>query len=251
MASLRLIPISKWAKYCILKEDTKLRPYLPETHPFTPSTLATMLQAYRRAVVKAELGEGGSQVVFVHKRHRGFTWRDMHKRYRVAHFRDLSNQLPVFTGRERCIVQRYIPLQRMHRRAADIRIIIQKNERDHFEVTGAFVKIAPTHMFITNVKQGGTIDTLAHYLDSCYPLNEQKALSIRRKLYDVSNTLGEGICKSYTNTLYGIDFGLNPKGHPYILEINTKPSLEILQEIDSGMHKRAIELRKYNQGEHT
>ncbi|MCI0181885.1 MAG: YheC/YheD family protein [Acidibacillus sp.] len=251
MGDPRPIPISKWTKYCILKQDAKLSPYLPETHPYSPATLATMLQAHGRAVIKSEMGEGGNQVVFVHKRHRGFTWHDKQKRYRVAHFRELSSQLPDFTKRERCIVQRYVPLQRMHGHATDIRMIIQKNERELFEVSGAFVKIAPSHTLITNVKQGGTIDTLSHYLEYCYSNNLKKASRVRRELYVVSLSIGESVHSTYSNTVYGIDFGISPSGHPFILEINTKPSLNILQEVDTGMFKRAVELRTYNQLLHT
>ncbi|PWI57166.1 YheC/YheD family protein [Sulfoacidibacillus thermotolerans] len=251
MTEAKLIPISKWTKYCILQTQLNLRPYLPETHPFSPSSLMRMLQEHSRVVVKTELGEGGSEVLFIHRRKRGFTLREQAKRAHVRNFRELIDRLPVFVRREPCIVQRYVTLQKMYGRPTDIRMIIQKNERNFFEVTGTFVKVAKPHMLITNVKQGGTIDTLSQYLTHCYPQTEEKVQLIQRELYLVSQRIGDILGTKYKNVLYGIDFGLSQNGHPYILEINTKPSLSILSEIDIAMHKRALELRKFHQSADT
>lgn len=240
----RKCPVSKWKKYILLARHDRLKQFLPKTCPYSPGALASYLTHYGNVVIKSELGGGGSQVCRVSKRSRGYQWQDYRQTAHARHLRDLQTTLPLWIAREQCVVQEYIDLLPMDGRPTDIRIIVQRNERGLFEMTGAFCKTAPPSRFVTNVKQGGAISPLSRYLHACCrdkSTRRQLRDQLRRAATDIGNHLGT----QFRNSVYGIDFGLDHAHRIFIIEVNTKPSLEILAEISERMHQRAVALRRF------
>ncbi len=242
---LRRIPISKWKKYVLIAQHDRLRQFLPKTDPYSPDALASYLTRQGQAVIKSELGGGGNQVCLVSKRSRSYEWQDCKRTVRVRRLRDLQASLPLWTAREKCVVQEYIDLFPMRGRPTDIRIIIQRNEWGAFEVTGIFCKTAPPTRFVTNVKQGGTISSLSRYLRACCKVKNTRRL-VRDRLLQAAKGVGDCYGPRFRNSVYGIDLGLDHAYRVYIIEVNTKPSLEILSQISGRMHQRALALQAWN-----
>ncbi|MHB1630324.1 MAG: YheC/YheD family protein [Bacilli bacterium] len=242
---LRRISISKWNKYVLIAQHDRLRQFLPKTDPYSPHALAGYLTRHGQAVIKSELGGGGNQVCLVSKRSRGYEWQDCRRTVRVRRLRDLSASLPLWTVREKCVVQQYIDLCPMKGRPTDIRIIIQRNEGGVFEITGIFCKTAPPARFVTNVKQGGAISSLSRYLRACCKAKDTRRL-VRSRLLQAAQGIGDCYGPQFRNSVYGIDLGLDHAYRVYIIEVNTKPSLEILSQISGRMHQRALFLQAWN-----
>ena len=241
---VRKCPVSKWKKHILLARHDRLKQFLPKTCPYSPGALASYLTHYGNVVIKSELGGGGSQVCRVSKRSRGYQWQDYRQTAHARHLRDLQTTLPRWVVREQCVVQEYIDLLPMNGRPTDIRIIVQRNERGLFEMTGTFCKTAPPSRFVTNVKQGGAISSLSKYLHACCR-DKSTRRQLRDQLRRVATDIGNHLGAQFRNSVYGIDFGLDHAHRIFIIEVNTKPSLEILAEISARMHQRAIALRRF------
>ncbi|MCY0876003.1 MAG: YheC/YheD family protein [Firmicutes bacterium] len=240
------LPYSKFSKHEILSRCDALKPYLPATDRFVRSELSAWLDGHGAVVIKPEWGEGGRYVCKVSHDERGYS---LHTDSRLTHttsFERLLELLPVWTKTKRCIVQRLVHLQTFRGRPVDIRTIVQRNEKGVFEVTGSFIKIAPKSRFVTNVKQGGTIQKTDLYLLRSIS-GQAKRASVRDQLYGVSELIGQCLGEQFSNFVYGIDLGLDENGQIWIIEVNTQPNLGILGEIDTRMRRRALSLRQYNQ----
>ncbi len=237
------IPISKWHKYNLLRQNPSLVDFLPETHIFWMASLVDLLRRHRVVVIKSALGQGGETVCKVQRHRHHYTIYFGKNVARANDLRDLERKLPQYTIRELSVVQQYICLAPYKNRPADIRTIVQRNENGTFELTGMFYKRAPTHKFVTNVKQGGAFGPLTHYLRSAFTQSDVAKIitSIEKVSLEIGNYLGG----QFRNNVYGIDLGLDSAGHLWIIEVNTKPSLNILQHIDKRMHSRAIFLRNW------
>ncbi len=240
------LPIGKWKKYRLLYQDSVLKYHLPETARYHPAQLSVWLHRFPCIVIKPDTGEGGVHVVKVCTFGNRLFVHDGRTIWSVQASPSAYRQLPRFTRDQACVIQQYIPLVTVHNRPVDIRVIVQRAEHGHFEVTGTFCKAAPEGTFVTNVKQGGTIGSIGPYLLQLAGGDKKRKTSLEKSLTSLSLRIGTTLQRSSTNTIYGIDFGLDSSGHIWIIEVNTKPSLLILDDIDHEMYRRASHLRAWN-----
>lgn len=242
------LPLSKWTKYELLSACPDLQTYLPQTRRFAVAELPEFVRTHGAVVIKPEWGEGGHYVCKVVKRARGYTVHTGTRLVRCATSARLAASLPPFTREKRCIMQRLVQLRTIRQRPVDIRTIVQRNEQGLFEVTGTFIKVAPKWRFVTNVKQGGTIGDTDRYLRNCV-LNPLRRQAVRATIWQVSERIGHYLGEQFSNSVYGIDLGLDDAGKVWIIEVNTQPNLGILGKLDTKMRQRAFYLRRYNRAQ--
>ncbi len=243
----RRLPIGKWKKYQLLYQDRILKHHLPATAKYHSAQLSDWLHHFSCVVIKPDTGEGGVHVVKVCTFRNHWLIHNGRTVWSVHASPSAYRHLPRFTRDQICIIQQYIPLVTLHNCPVDIRVIVQRSEHENFEVTGTFYKVAPQGTFVTNVKQGGTIGPIGPYLLQFTRGNTMREISLEKKVANLSLRIATTLQQSSTNTVYGIDLGLDASGHIWIIEVNTKPSLLILDEIDHEMYLRASRLRAWNQ----
>lgn len=243
------IPKSKWRKHILLQEDALIGARLPETRPYSMQTAIACVKEYGAVVIKPEWSEGGNRVCKFAQEETGYSLTFDRERHLFAHARELAAHLPAWSATRSCIVQRYIRLAPYGRRPADIRTIVQKSPTGAFEVSGAFVKVAPQGRFVTNVKQGGRVISLGTYLQRAFPDISSQS-DVHRTLYALSEQIGRHLGQHFSNRVYGIDIGADENGGIWIIEVNTEPSLDILRLVDRRMHRRAKELQRYHRSKH-
>jgi len=240
------LPKSKWTKHILLQSRSSLLPHLPATELFTPEGLVERLHSDRRVIIKPALGEGGQYVCRITRLASGNQVEVRTGRTRVSPlFPDLLAALPPWVTLKPCIVQAFVDLCPYGGRATDIRTIVQRNEHGQFELTGTFVKTAPEHAFVTNVKQGGAIAATHKYIRASLR-GRKRQHAAWAVIQAVSLEIGQFLGNRFSNAVYGIDLGLDRTGKVWIIEVNTQPNLGILGELDPRMKKRALDLRRYN-----
>lgn len=237
------IPTGKWAKHGLLSLSPVLRTRLPLTNRFSARALWDCLQSCPCAVIKPEDGEGGSRVLRICRGFKGYVGQSGVRIWRAGSFSELFRTLPDWAVHRPAIVQRYLTLLPFRGRPADIRTIVQRDEAGRFELTGTFVKSAPPGRFVTNVKQGGSVDSLHHYLRHAVD-DPMERVRMRREVEEISAEVGDFLGERYANSVFGIDLGFDRYRRLWVIEVNTQPSLTVLSRVDRSMLHRALALRR-------
>ena len=119
------------------------------------------------------------------------------------------------------LVQKAIPLALHQQTPFDLRILVQKNRRGHWEVAGMGIRVAGRNRITTHVPQGGRIEQVDKILGHLFPGNveeikeqvEQLALLTAHVLEEHYRRLGE----------FSLDMGLDQDGRLWLFEANAKP----------------------------
>ncbi len=125
-------------------------------------------------------------------------------------------------GRHAFILQEDANPIRFANRRFDLRLLVQRDERDKFDVTGAGIRQArATQSITTHVPNGGSILTLADVLPTLF---ERHSESIQETAFLAATNAAYAVA-----TLPGIwsevsiDMGLKNDGTPILYEANAKP----------------------------
>lgn len=153
-----------------------------------------------------------------------------------------DNWFQTVRGRRTFLIQEGIDLLPYRDSLVDIRTIAQRNQKGRWEITGMFAKQAPSGHAVTNVKAGGVAFHVNDYFRGI-GYDDERQFRIRRDLETLSLRIVRQFARRYSNKLYGLDIGLERNGKLRLIEINTRPSVLILKDIDRHMFQRSAKLR--------
>ncbi|NDI36273.1 YheC/YheD family protein [Chengkuizengella sediminis] len=239
--SIDRVIASKWEKTVVLLQNRTLRKFVPETERLNSQKLQRMLKRHKMVYVKPVKGGGGVGVMKINKlsNRNGIRFKLQNttsvKRFKT--FGGLYKSLQKQMKSRDYIIQKGISLLKYQNKLMDLRIMVQENLKNQWEVTGSAARIGPTKKIVTNVSSGGiTVDfkkMLNHFyedkteqdqfLDSLH----QMSLEIAKQLQKYNPNLKE----------IGVDIGLDDQMHPWILEVNTKPDPRIFFRDKSTIEK--------------
>ncbi|MFS1512950.1 YheC/YheD family protein [Chengkuizengella sp. SCS-71B] len=218
---------SKWEKTVVLQQNRTLSKFVPETEKLNSKKLQNMLNKHKMVYVKPVIGTGGVGIMKINKLTNidGIRYK-LQKTTNIQRFDtfdELYKSLQKHIKNKDYIIQKGIALLKYKKRLMDLRIMVQKNLNNKWEVTGSAARIAPKNKIVTNVSSGGiTVDfntMLEHFYEDETEQKEfleylhQLCLEIVKQLQKYNPNLKE----------IGVDIGLDKKMHPWILEVNTKP----------------------------
>lgn len=222
-----------------LHTDPGLHPFLPETVQMSPTELSRMMQKYNTLIIKPNNSSLGRGIIKLNKSSSHWTARiSAHDKKTVSRtVRFTEGMLPMAIqsriAKEPYIVQQYVPLATYRGRPFDLRVSVQRNESEYWQVTGIVAKIAPSHTFVTNLAKGGTSmmpkQLFEITLPHCNPdfLMEQVshlAIQIATKLQYVLPHIAD----------LGLDIGMTEDGTPQFIECNGRDQRYSFRE--AGMY---------------
>lgn len=246
---------SKWAKTIAMMPNPKLIPYIPDTRLYSRESLEEMLRAYKVVYVKPDSGTYGLGVMRAEieqesespQENQAGAGSPFNLRFGTtsSHYESLEKlheAIMTQIAHRTFIIQRGIHLLNYQGRAFDLRILTQKNLQGKWETTGFIGRVAAAGKIITNYHSGGTIAEF-HTLLSGHS-NRQETAQLERKLALLGERTGRQLEKSYPRIKeIGLDIGIDEQLHPWILEVNTLPSLYVFGKLsDKNIYKR---IRKY------
>ncbi|MNI31694.1 Endospore coat-associated protein YheD [compost metagenome] len=127
-----------------------------------------------------------------------------------------------FIGDRPFLLQTYLNLNSTQGEPFDIRVLMQKNNKGIWEITGRAARVGQKHSLTSNLHGGGSAHKALPFLSREFGGNGGK------KAITVIDHLSRDIplyLESHFGRLaeLGIDFGVDRQGKVWILEVNSKP----------------------------
>lgn len=233
---------SKWRNWRIIHSNKAL--VQPQTRVYSYRFLSRFLQRYRTVFVKPDNSFGGKNVLRIRRLKGQIEVLDR----KCYYFRRLEQVHRWINHKRRgriWIIQQAIELMPLRGRPVDIRTILQLNERKQWEVTAIFAKAARKGAAVTNVKAGGSAIRVDRYLKwNGFRAPQRRSLVKRFKRDSVC--IARELKRHFPNRLYALDLGMDRRRKIWLIEINTKPSIQILRRIDVRMFRRTMQLNRRN-----
>lgn len=212
---------SKWLKTKAMSTNPYIARHIPSSRLFNAANLRSMLSRYGMVVVKPVRGGGGIGVMKVSCSGRGYACTYMSRTVRRSSFSGLMSEVNRKRRGRSYLIQRGIRLATIGGRPIDYRVKYVK-ENGRWTYRSMLGRLARRGLFVTNLCRGGTQMPAAQGI--------RRSLSSRmvgpkkremRNLTRVSTSLLEGRFPGIGQL--GYDYGIDRKGHIWILEVNTRP----------------------------
>jgi hypothetical protein len=238
----------KWGVYQLLAKDDDMQRFLPETVPYgQASDLLRFLGKYQLVYMKPKDGTGGRGIIRIKRLGAGdflLEGRDIRRRI-IASVRLKPRQIPQRLGgwglKDRYLIQQGIPLSLEDGRVHDYRLLIQKNGRGEWEVTGAAGRIGAARSITSNLHGGGAAVSMHKLLRARFA-SEEIAAGIEEDMDRLSILTVEVLEKQFGRLCeMALDIAVDPEGRVWLLEVNPKPAREVFRKIgDTETYRKAI-----------
>ncbi|WP_336787798.1 YheC/YheD family protein [Paenibacillus sp. MMO-177] len=249
--SIQLV-YSKWEKTNVLLNSPALREYIPLTKLFNKENLQLMLDEYGMVYVKPVNGTFGKGVMRVEQlkpASKGYKYQ-LNTTIRTFPTFDLLHQsLLRRIKTRRYLVQQGIDLLRHKNRRFDIRVMVQRNENNHWEATGIIGRLAHPEKVVTNYHNGGTPMSFERLMSSHQSPTQKMTYAMRLK--QISLDIARELEKHYPGLKeLGIDIAIDQQQRPWILEVNTRPDAFIFRKLKDKtifrkIYKYAVSYGRY------
>jgi hypothetical protein len=239
-------PSSKWSQYQLLKLMKKVSLYLPATQIVTPYSIFQYLTLYQQIILKPCVGQWGQGVIQVTALNDGcFEIHFKRKRTIFQNKNDTLRYLEMnFFSKKRYLVQQKIQLAQINGNPFDVRIMVQRKDRDSpWWVTGRLIKVASNNFIITNVAK--SVLTIEEGLQN----NEAINVDVHHLINEIDQIclLTATHLGKINEELYslGYDIGVTENGEAFIIEVNFKPDISMFKLLkDETIYQTIVNERK-------
>lgn len=252
----------KWERYCILREDERIQPFLPETHLLTEENLLSLLDTKDEVILKPVSGSGGSGVIIVslEGNNRILVQEKLSKHtttksdlfsfladYILKEFTPYIDRGEITTILAKSyMVQHRISLATVDQCPFDIRVMVQRKAELPWKITGTLAKIASTGYAITNVNLGATLVPVEDAIQRS-SLNKFPQHELLSQLEIVALLSVERLQRHFPILqMIGFDLCFDTEGKAWMIEANFKPDDYIFLELEDKTMYQTI--REYSEG---
>jgi glutathione synthase/RimK-type ligase-like ATP-grasp enzyme len=239
---------NKWIKYSFMNQSKYLSAHLPETKILTRDTLKSFIEKYGTVIVKPVGSRGGFGVILIssignedYKIHIEKTKETIQGNDKIYEY--LEN---IIKNRD-YIVQRWIPLAKVKTRPFDMRIIVQRRSNsDLWRVTGTAAKVAGKGYFVTNnTRSNGTMLPVNVAIQRS-TLKDLSSKTLIHKINRIALLSAKRLRRLFPrHRIYGLDIGLDEKGHIWIIEANLYPAMSHFKKLgDRRIYRRIMDYKR-------
>ncbi|OAB33093.1 YheC/YheD family protein [Paenibacillus macquariensis] len=236
---------SKWKKTSWLLTQRNLSKHVPRTRLFQRDNLTSMLSDYSTVFFKPTTGSGGVNIIRIKKVPQGYQTQLKSIKSYYSTINALYSKLNRVANRRSYVLQMGIQLAKTNGKPFDIRVMVQKTDKDVWQSTAVFTKIGSPGMVATNYNQGGTLGYFNQTMSGAgYNLNTTKRLEAELK------QLGVNVAKNFDRHMrgfreLGLDVALDSTGKLWIMEVNTRPQFYPLKNMkDKTLYRQIVSFAK-------
>lgn len=222
---------NKWTLFEWLRKSRYTKKHIPLTRKLTPKTnLRKLLNQHGLLYLKPEKGKAGKGIMQLRLlRGKPYPYRlsiqenRNSQTFRYNRITRLRKTIKNYSGEEDYIIQQGIVLANFQQRPFDLRVLVQKNRKGLWTVSGIGARVAGNMSITTHVPRGGSIDEPDKLLSSSF--GRLPARKIIRKTSRTALNIAKQVEKGSGHTLgeMSMDLGVDTKGHVWFFEANAKP----------------------------
>lgn len=228
----------KWSVYKILKRDLRAARLLPETALYTGTRLLSMMLAEREygVFLKPRAGSHGKRTLHAVLQNGssggGIRIRGRDKTNAPFHYHFKSETeglewIHEFIGSRRYIIQPFLHLTSTTGQPFDVRVLMQKNGRGQWKLTGMAVRVGKRGSLTSNLHGGGTAVPPLPFLAAEYGPDGKDIMHELAIEAAYLPPLLEAACGRLGEL--GLDFGIDSSGRIHLLEANSKPGRTVFR----------------------
>lgn len=250
--------LNKWKVHQILMGNPRLYPYVPETRLLNGENLQEMLRKYPVLFVKPSNGSLGFGIIKLKRNERGEISYVVNRgrgrlRSQAENAEDFLKKTKKIRKDKPYIVQQGLDLATFRGSPFDIRIIYQKDGQGEWQISKKFVRVAAPGSSVSNLSSGGRAEPsrkVMKYLYSKKDTIEEKNKEIKTLCHMIALTLEKSITGTFGEM--GMDIGIDKKGRPWLIEVNSKPrkttETEYSKAVIRNTFRRPLEYSVYLAG---
>jgi len=231
---------NKYGKHRIMMKKEELAKHLPPTATATKESVRRMAERHGSVYLKPILGTGGFGIFKLSLENGKFRLQNGTRSRLFGQYEKAYAAFVSSSQKKRYLVQKSIPLMRIKGRPFDLRIMVQRNSRHEWEVTGTVARLALPRKIVTNYHSGGKPMPLWDLLGSHVPKADRPGYEKRlnRLALQASSHVGAYFPRFRA---YGVDVGIDEKLRPWIIEVNSKPDKSIFNALpDKQMYRKIL-----------
>jgi hypothetical protein len=201
------------------------------------------LDTYQRVVVKPACGNKGTGVILIEQN--GSTYTIINEENSLAYnkqaFQEFINKLII---NQKYLIQPFISCKTKYGSSYDFRLHVQKNGEGKWTITSIYPRIATPGKIVTNLNSGGSVPLLTLFLIEEFG---EQYYNIKRYLERFSLVFAEHIDKIYNTSFdeLGIDVGLDSNQKIWLYEVNWRPGIPAIFNLELDVAKNTIHYAVY------
>ncbi|MGE7761172.1 YheC/YheD family protein [Peribacillus sp. NPDC097895] len=220
--------LSKYDVHELLLLENALLPNLPDTILFNEKEpFLTFIEKHSVVYFKPASGSQGRNICRLTQV--SGKWKIEHSgNIEDVHFADtdekLFKTLKIFSRKQAYILQKGISLFETDQRKLDFRILLHQNDEFQWKVTSMVARIGDPGTIVSNLAQGGVMKNGSDFLKEVF--DHQEAIRMYQKLIRLAKNTAQALVENHDDLFgeLGIDLALDSDTHPWIIEVNSKPS---------------------------
>ncbi|MBS4205995.1 YheC/YheD family protein [Lederbergia citrea] len=248
-------PLGKWKQKLLLQQNPLTAKSIPQTSIYSLANLLDFINRYEYIFVKHDTSGQGRGIFKVYKRNElycfnGFSIQGDQINKCVPAIKDFHKVLHPFEKFGKLgnyIIQEGVKSLALNGLPISIRVHVQ-NLKGKWVIGGMYGKIgtaATIENGIVNAHRGAQVVSIDDLLSVHLKMGESDKKDAIDSLKKISITAAKVIATHFPCREYGIDFGLEPKGKPVLLEVNSTPGISGFAHIENKViWKRIVKNRK-------
>ncbi|MFY0546410.1 YheC/YheD family protein [Brevibacillus sp. H7] len=240
----------KWQITQLLGADERVKRWIPQTVAYSPTGLRQMLGHHPLLYIKPGNGTGGRSILKVAAQANGYQLqgRDRRMAKRNLHVKTAAAMESLVNSwvKENQIrdgnfmVQQGLHLSLVSDRVVDVRLLIQKDERGDWSVTGCGVRLGASGSSVSNLHGGGKAVAFETFMGKRF--GSEKAGEILRECHELAHQTAVTLEERFGRMIeFGLDIGVDVEGRVWLIEVNPKPGREVFRQMGQlGTYAEAI-----------